>query len=173
MARVSAGHPKLVRAVEVRSLCNRYGRYGRYRYGRYRYGRYRYGRYRYGRYRYGSYRYGAPPSGVSIRTVPTAPTTTTTTATTTTNTTNTTTAVTPKLVRAVETLLKDRCVLSQYLAYARTPGSLGTGAGTAQTPGFGAHYDYKPWRPVGSFLRWLFVVVPLDDYTGNLFGREC
>lgn len=25
--------------------------------------------------------------------------------------------------------------------------------------------DYKPWRPVGSFLDWCFAVIPLVDYT--------
>jgi hypothetical protein len=33
------------------------------------------------------------------------------------------------------------------------------------TPGQATHYDYKPWRPAGSFLNWLFVVIPLCDYT--------
>lgn len=54
----------------------------------------------------------------------------------------------PFVVRAVETLLEDRAVLSQYQVYCRTPGAKGTGNGSQQTPGAGAHYDYKPWRPV-------------------------
>eukprot|EP01043_Picozoa_sp_COSAG02_P001760 COSAG02_NODE_38_length_48090_cov_107.207060_7_plen_389_part_00 len=31
--------------------------------------------------------------------------------------------------------------------------------------GHGCHYDYKPYRPVGSFLSFIFAVVPLSNYT--------
>ena len=31
--------------------------------------------------------------------------------------------------------------------------------------GHGCHYDYKPYRPVGSFLSFVFAVVPLSNYT--------
>ena len=47
----------------------------------------------------------------------------------------------------------------------RTPGSKGTASGSKERRGGGTHYDYKPWRPVGSFLEWLFVIIPLVDYT--------
>eukprot|EP00746_Dinoflagellata_sp_MGD_P028312 gnl/MRDRNA2_/MRDRNA2_166917_c0_seq1.p1 gnl/MRDRNA2_/MRDRNA2_166917_c0~~gnl/MRDRNA2_/MRDRNA2_166917_c0_seq1.p1 ORF type:complete len:431 (-),score=66.76 gnl/MRDRNA2_/MRDRNA2_166917_c0_seq1:95-1261(-) len=37
-------------------------------------------------------------------------------------------------------------------------------AGSKENKGGGTHYDYKPWRGVGSFLHWLFAIVPLTDY---------
>jgi hypothetical protein len=60
----------------------------------------------------------------------------------------------PRIIAAVEDLLGDQAVLSQYQIYMRTPGAKGTGNSTEKTPGEGTHYDYKPWRPVGSFLNW-------------------
>ena len=71
----------------------------------------------------------------------------------------------PAIYSAVEKLLGSDAVLSQYQVYMRTPGSKGTAAGSKDRPGGGTHYDYKPWRPVGSFLEWLFVIIPLVDYT--------
>merc|ERR1712137_1519266 len=76
---------------------------------------------------------------------------------------------------AVEQLLGDRAVLSQYQVFNRTPGSLGTGGANKANIGAGVHYDYKPWRGVGSFFNWLFVVIPLVDYTdesGPLLAAE-
>ena len=47
------------------------------------------------------------------------------------------------------------------------PGTEGTG-GDYQRTHETAHCDYKPFRPVGSSLRWLFVIVPLVDYTDEV-----
>ena len=75
-------------------------------------------------------------------------------------------ATNPDIVAAVELLLGEESRLSQHQVYCRTPGAQGTGKSSATSLGAGTHYDYKPWRPVGSFIkRWLFVIVPLVDYT--------
>ncbi len=71
----------------------------------------------------------------------------------------------PLVVNSCETLLNDRAILSQYQIYCRTPGANGTGKASEETQGFGSHYDYKPWRPVGSFLNWMFAIIPLVDYS--------
>ena len=89
----------------------------------------------------------------------------------------------PKIVSAVEELLGGRAVLSQYQSYLSPPGYVNSGS-TTHTAGHGTHCtprpccadgslpltslcadDYKPFRPVGSFLSFLFAVVPLSDYT--------
>ena len=74
----------------------------------------------------------------------------------------------PLVVNACETLLNDRAVLSQYQIYCRTPGANGTGKSSKESQGFGCHYDYKPWRPVGSFVNWMFAIFPLVDYTAEV-----
>jgi hypothetical protein len=62
------------------------------------------------------------------------------------------------LLPAVEQLLGAGATVSQFIHTLRTPGSTGTGT----------HFDYKPWRPVGSFLDWCFAVIPLVDYTDEI-----
>ena len=64
----------------------------------------------------------------------------------------------PAVLGAVEQLLGKPATVSQFIHTLRTPGSGGTGT----------HYDYKPWRPVGSFLDWCFAVIPLVDYTEDI-----
>lgn len=69
----------------------------------------------------------------------------------------------PKIMAAVEELFGEPATLSQYWSIMRPPG-----AGLGDKPflnGSGAHYDYKPWRCVGSFLKWMFAVIPFADYT--------
>lgn len=63
-----------------------------------------------------------------------------------------------RLLPVVEQLLGDSVTVSQFIHTLRTPGSTGTGT----------HFDYKPWRPVGSFLDWCFAVIPLVDYTEEI-----
>jgi hypothetical protein len=45
----------------------------------------------------------------------------------------------------------------------RPPGA-GVPNNAEWVPGRGAHYDYKPWRCVGSFVKWMFAVIPFVDY---------
>lgn len=69
----------------------------------------------------------------------------------------------PAIVTAVEALFGEPATLAQYWSIMRTPG-----AGVRDTPfitGSAAHFDYKPWRCVGSFVKWMFVVIPFVDYT--------
>ena len=69
----------------------------------------------------------------------------------------------PAIVEAVESLLGEPATLAQYWSIMRTPG---TGVGDAPfVHGNQAHMDYKPWRCVGSFLKWMFAVIPFVDYT--------
>ena len=70
----------------------------------------------------------------------------------------------PRIVAAVSELLADEVCLSAFVIYSMPPGTQGTG-GDYQRTHESAHCDYKPFRPVGSSLRWLFVIVPLVDYT--------
>ena len=70
----------------------------------------------------------------------------------------------PSIVSAVGELLADEVCLSAFVIYSMPPGTQGTG-GDYQRTHESAHCDYKPFRPVGSSLRWLFVIVPLVDYT--------
>ena len=97
----------------------------------------------------------------------------------------------PKIIGAVEQLLGGGAVLSQYQSYLSPPG-YNNGGASGYTPGpshrsctarescpapctesnqrsvpagHGCHYDYKPYRPVGSFLSFIFAVVPLSNYT--------
>ena len=70
----------------------------------------------------------------------------------------------PQVTAAAAELLEDEIRISAFVIYAMPPGSAGTGGdykGTHES----AHCDYKPYRPVGSSMRWLFVIVPLVDYT--------
>ena len=70
----------------------------------------------------------------------------------------------PHVVAAAAELLRDDVCLSAFAIFGMPPGSAGTYSDTK----FGdelAHWDYRPARPVGSSLRWLFVIVPLEDYT--------
>ena len=69
----------------------------------------------------------------------------------------------PAIVGSAEMLLERPAILTQYVAYLRSPGSSGTG-GDYRGGHATAHYDYKPYRPVGSSLNWLFVIIPLVDY---------
>jgi hypothetical protein len=49
------------------------------------------------------------------------------------------------------------------------------GAGIRDEPfvkGTGAHFDYKPWRCVGSYVKWMFAVIPFVDYTEEV-GPLC
>lgn len=73
----------------------------------------------------------------------------------------------PVVVRATSRLLNDRPIVSQYVVYNRTPGAKFGGGSYPENVGVGIHYDYKPWRPVGSFLNWLFAIIPLCDYTDD------
>ena len=69
----------------------------------------------------------------------------------------------PAIVAAIEELLGEPARLAQYWSIMRPPG-----AGVDDepfVPGNGAHFDYKPWRCVGSFHKWMFAVIPFVDYT--------
>ena len=60
----------------------------------------------------------------------------------------------PAVVDAVEAVLGQPAHLTAYVAYLRAPGDKGGSA----------HCDYKRWRPVGSSMRWLFAIIPLNDF---------
>ena len=69
----------------------------------------------------------------------------------------------PGIVGAIEELFGEPATLVQYWSIMRPPG-----AGVGDEPfiaGSGAHIDYKPWRCVGSFVKWMFAVIPFVDYT--------
>lgn len=69
----------------------------------------------------------------------------------------------PAIVEAIEELFGEPATLAQYWSIMRPPG-----AGIGDEPfvnGSGAHYDYKPWRSVGSYVKWMFAVIPFIDYT--------
>ena len=69
----------------------------------------------------------------------------------------------PTIMDAIEELFGEPATLAQYWSIMRPPG-----AGVGDAPfvnGSGAHYDYKPWRCVGSYLKWMFAVIPFVDYT--------
>jgi len=68
----------------------------------------------------------------------------------------------PAIMGAVEALFGEPATLAQYWSIMRPPG-----AGVSTEPfvkGSGAHYDYKPWRSVGSYVNWMFAVIPFVDY---------
>ena len=64
----------------------------------------------------------------------------------------------PRIVAGAAELLGQEVCLSAFVIYAMPPG----------TAGRSEHCDYKPYRPVGSSLSWLFVIVPLVDYTEEI-----
>ncbi len=69
----------------------------------------------------------------------------------------------PAIVEAVQELFGEPATLAQYWSIMRPPG-----AGLGDKPfveGSVAHYDYKPWRCVGSYVKWMFAVIPFVDYT--------
>ena len=69
----------------------------------------------------------------------------------------------PAIMEAIEELFGEPATLAQYWSIMRPPG-----AGLSDKPflkGSGAHYDYKPWRCVGSYVKWMFAVIPFIDYT--------
>ena len=69
----------------------------------------------------------------------------------------------PAILTAVEEFFGEPAILAQYWSIMRPPG-----AGVGDKPfvnGSGAHYDYKPWRCVGSNINWMFAVIPFVDYT--------
>ncbi len=76
----------------------------------------------------------------------------------------------PTIVRAIEELFGEPAVLAQYWSIMRPPGAGVDEAGFV--PGSGAHFDYKPWRCVGSFVKWMFAVIPFVDYTEDV-GPLC
>ena len=69
----------------------------------------------------------------------------------------------PAIREAVESLFGEPATLAQYWSIMRPPGA-GIGSETF-VKGSGAHYDYKPWRCVGSYVKWMFAVIPFGDYT--------
>lgn len=69
----------------------------------------------------------------------------------------------PAIMAAIEELFGEPATLAQYWSIMRPPG-----AGVDDKPfvkGSTAHYDYKPWRCVGSYVKWMFAVIPFIDYT--------
>lgn len=73
----------------------------------------------------------------------------------------------PLVVDAVETLLHKQAYLSASVSYLRTPNDTGSVAdyqGSSQT----AHCDYKPFRPAGSSLDWLFTILALVDFSQEI-----
>eukprot|EP01051_Picozoa_sp_SAG22_P018773 SAG22_NODE_3262_length_1823_cov_1.777842_2_plen_294_part_00 len=73
----------------------------------------------------------------------------------------------PKIVAAVEALFGEPAVLAQYWSIMRPPGAGVPETGKEWAPGRTAHYDYKPWRCVGSVVKWMFAVIPFADYTAE------
>ena len=73
----------------------------------------------------------------------------------------------PRIVAAAAELLQDEVCLSAFAVFAMPPGSPGTYSDTRRGDEL-PHWDYRPARPVGSSLRWLFVIVPLADYTDDV-----
>lgn len=60
-----------------------------------------------------------------------------------------------RLVAAVETVLGQPAEVAQFGSLLTKPGDEGALV----------HFDYKPFRVLGSSLQWLVVVIPLTDYT--------
>ena len=73
----------------------------------------------------------------------------------------------PRIVEPVESLLGSSARLSTFSVHMKTPGWTGT-TGDYQGTHENAHCDYKTYRPVGSSLNWLFVIIPLVDYTNDI-----
>ncbi len=73
----------------------------------------------------------------------------------------------PKILGTVERLLGRPARLSAFAIHIKRPGWSGT-VGDYQGSLQDAHCDYKPFRPVGSSLNWLFIIIPLVDYTEDI-----
>jgi ectoine hydroxylase-related dioxygenase (phytanoyl-CoA dioxygenase family) len=73
----------------------------------------------------------------------------------------------PGICRRVEALLGKTARLSAFAIHVKSPGWSGT-IGDYKGSIEGAHCDYKPFRPVGSSLNWLFTIIPLVDYTEEI-----
>ena len=73
----------------------------------------------------------------------------------------------PRILDSVEALLDSRARLSTFSVHMKTPGWAGT-IGDYQGTHGNAHCDYKTYRPVGSSLNWLFVIIALMDYTKDI-----
>ncbi|MEM7363296.1 MAG: phytanoyl-CoA dioxygenase family protein, partial [Pseudomonadota bacterium] len=68
----------------------------------------------------------------------------------------------PKIISAIEGLFGEPAMLAQFWSIMRPPG-----AGITDNPfvnGSASHYDYKPWRCVGSSVKWMFAIIPFVDY---------
>jgi phytanoyl-CoA hydroxylase len=70
----------------------------------------------------------------------------------------------PAIMAAIEELFGEQATLAQYWSIMRPPGA-GVVGQKPFVEGSGAHYDYKPWRCVGSYVKWMFAVIPFVDYT--------
>ncbi len=73
----------------------------------------------------------------------------------------------PNIVGPVEHLLggpSRLCAFSIHLKGPGWKGTIGDYQGTLDT----GHCDYKPFRPVGSSLNWMFTIIPLVDYTDDI-----
>ena len=73
----------------------------------------------------------------------------------------------PNIVGAVERLLGRPALLSAFSIHIKRSGWRGT-IGDYQGTLESGHCDYKPFRPVGSSLNWLFNIIPLVDYTEDI-----
>ena len=73
----------------------------------------------------------------------------------------------PRILEPVESLLGASARLSTFSVHMKTPGWTGT-IGDYQGTHHNAHCDYKTYRPVGSSLNWLFVIIALVDYTDDI-----
>jgi len=73
----------------------------------------------------------------------------------------------PSIIDTVEILLGQQPCLKAFVAYLRTPGDRGT-VGDYQGSSQTGHCDYKPFRPAGSSLNWLFTILALADYTEEI-----
>ena len=60
-----------------------------------------------------------------------------------------------RLAAAVERMIGEPAEVVQFGALLTLPGDGGAGV----------HFDYKPYRVLGSSLHWLVTVIPLSDYT--------
>lgn len=73
----------------------------------------------------------------------------------------------PNIVRAAEHLLGGPALLCAFSIHIKRSGWRGT-IGDYQGTHESGHCDYKPFRPVGSSLNWLFNIIPLVDYTQDI-----
>lgn len=72
-----------------------------------------------------------------------------------------------ELVAAIDQVLRATARVMSFVFYLKPPGSAGT-VGDYQHTHDGAHCDYKPFRPVGASLNWVFAIIPLVDYTPDI-----